>query len=129
MTIEGPDRFPRAFAAAFGAQDADAIAALLTPEAGVLTLSGRWAEGPDAAREAWALDFAGPLARARLVTGRVSATPGTADIVVLHQRYVVSGVTDGDGEELPRIAAIMAATLALTPDGWRALSLCLAPLA
>lgn len=124
-----PEQFPRAFAAAFGAHDATAIAGLLMPAAGLLTLTGQWAEGAEAAETAMAEDFAGPLARARLVTGRVTVTPLAAGSAVLHQRFVVTGALDGGGQELPRIGAILAATLLSTAAGWRAVSLTLAPLA
>lgn len=129
MKTDTPDQFPRYFAAAFGAQDAAAIAATLIPGAGLLTLSGQWAEGEEAARLALEADFAGPLARARLVTGRIGMIEAGPGVVVLNQRYVVTGAVDGEGAELPRIAAIMVATLASTSEGWRVLSLTLAPLA
>ncbi|MFT4152073.1 MAG: DUF4440 domain-containing protein [Paracoccaceae bacterium] len=127
--IDSPEQFPRIFAGAFGAQDATAIAALLMPQAGSLTLTGRWSDTAEAAEAAFAADFAGPLARARLVTGRVALIPLGPGAAVLHQRYVVTGATDAQGTELPRIGAILSATLTATPEGWRALSACLAPLA
>lgn len=126
--ITTPDQFSRIFAAAFGAQDAEGIAALLTPEAGVLTLTGQWAEGAEVAQALMADEFAGTLARARLVTGRVNLTPLRDDIVLLHQRYVVTGAVDGQGAEMARIGAILSATLMQSDTGWRAVSLTLAPL-
>lgn len=126
--IDSPDQFPRAFAAAFGTQDDTAIAAMLMPKAGALTLTGRWTDSAESAQAAFAADFAGPLANARLVTGRFSLIPMGPGAAVLHQRYVVTGALDGDGREMPRIGAILTATLAATPEGWLALSLCLAPL-
>ena len=126
--IESPDQFPRAFAAAFGSQDAQGIADMLAPDAGMLTLTGRWADGADQAKLLLCDEFAGPLARARLVTGRAGLTPLGPGAAILHQRYVVTGATDAHGAEMPRIGAILTATLAATPEGWRALSLCLAPL-
>ena len=126
--IDAPDQFARAFAAAFGAQDAHAIAAMLMPAAGMLTLTGQWANTPDEAQLLLEAEFAGALGRARLVTGRVALTAVGSDVVVVHQRYVVTGAVDAEGRELPRIAAILAATIAITPEGWRAASLCLSPL-
>ena len=126
--IATPEQFPRSFAAAFGAQDADAIAKMLTPEAGVLTLTGQWAEGAEVAKSLIAEEFAGTLARARLVTGRVNLTPLGAKVVLLHQRYVVTGAIDGQGAEMARIGAILSATLTQAEDGWKAASLTLSPL-
>lgn len=127
--ITAPDQFSRIFAAAFGAQDADAIARLLTPDATVLTLTGQWAEGAGPAQALMAEDFAGTLARARLVTGRFSLTPLRDDIVLLHQRYVVTGAVDGAGADMARIGAILTATLVAAKGEWRAASLIMAPLA
>lgn len=127
--ITAPDQFPRIFAAAFGAQDADAIARLLTADASVLTLTGQWAEGAEAAQALMADDFSGALARARLVTGRFSLTPLRNDVVLLHQRYVVTGAIDGTGTDMARIGAILTATLVAAKGEWRAASLVLAPLA
>lgn len=126
--IDSPEAFPRAFAAAFGARDSVFLAGLMMPKAGLLTLTGHWAEGPDQACEVWQADFDGPLAQARLVTGRAALSPIGPGAAVVNQRYIVTGAQDSQGAELPRIAAVLMTTLAATPEGWRALSLCLAPL-
>ena len=126
--ITSPDQFSRIFAAAFGAQDADAIARLLTHEAHVLTLTGQWAEGAEAAQALMTEEFAGTLARARLVTGRIALVPLAEKVSLLHQRYVVTGAVDDQGVEMARIGAILTATLVKSGGGWRAASLTLAPL-
>jgi len=122
------DSFSRAFALAFSARDADAVAALLTFDAGVHTLTGIWAEGRDAARRALASEFAGTFARARLVTGKATLLSIKAEAVVLHQRFVVSGAVQSDGAEVPRFGAMLSAVL-VDSDGWKAISLTFSALA
>jgi len=124
-----PQEFPRAFAATFGAQDADRLAGYLTEDAGVLTLTGAWAEGRLAAREVLAAEFSGIFARARLVTGKLHLRPLTAGICLLHQRFVVSGALGPDGADLPRFAAMLSAVLVAVPSGWEAASLTFSSLA
>ncbi len=46
--------------------------------------------------------------------------PGAA---VLHQRFVLSGLIDEQGNDLGRIGALLFAVLVAKPDGWRAVSL------
>jgi uncharacterized protein (TIGR02246 family) len=117
------DEFPRLFAAAFGAQDAAALAAMLAEDAQVVTLTGALAEGRVEAQALFAAEFAGIFSRARLVTGRLSLRPIGPGAAVLHQRYVVTGAQDAGGEELPRFAALLGLVLLAKAEGWQALSL------
>lgn len=123
MLPDTAEDFPRAFSQAFATQSGADIAALLAPDGQGLTLSGQWAEDRAAMESAWAAEFSGLLARARLVTGRVNLRmlgPGAA---VLSQRYVVSGALDAAGAEMPRIPAVLAAVIIATTGGWQAVSL------
>lgn len=120
MNVEG---FAKAFAAAFGRQDAGGLAELLAEDADVLTLTGAMAEGADEAAAIFAAEFDGIFGAARLVTGKLKLRalgPGGA---VLTQRYVVSGARDADGQEMPRFGALLSAVLIARTDGWRAVSL------
>ena len=117
------DEFPRLFAAAFGAQDAAALAAMLAEDAQMLSLTGACAEGRAAAEALFAAEFAGIFRRARLVTGKQSLRPIGPGAAVLHQRFVVTGACDADGTDLPRFAALLGLVLLARPDGWQALSL------
>ena len=103
--------FARRFAAAFGAQDADALAGLIANTGTVLTLSGAWAEGQIAARAAFAAEATGLCARARLVTGKGDARPLGPASALVRQRYVVTGAVDEAGSELPRFGAVLVAVL------------------
>ena len=118
-----PDDFSRQFAAAFGAQDAAALAALIAPDGSVLTLTGAWAEGRSAAEATFQAEAAGIFLRARLVTGKGALTPLGPETTLLRQRFVVSGALAEDGSDLPRIAAMLVAVLAHRGDTCHAVSL------
>lgn len=126
---EAPPDFLRAFAAAWVAGDGDRLAAMLAPGAAMLTLTGLWAEGPEAILAAMAAEKAGALARARLVTGRGTGHEPVAGVAILSQRLVVSGLTDGEGRDIGRQGAMLTATLVAGPEGWRAQSVTFAPVA
>ncbi|MFN4154594.1 MAG: SgcJ/EcaC family oxidoreductase [Paracoccaceae bacterium] len=114
--------FPRAFATAFSGQDADAIAALFAEDGSFHALTGHWAEGRDSITKGMRQEFAGLSRMARLVSGRTALRPIGPGAAVLHQRYVVTGLRDATGAELPRIAALLTAVLAAKGDGWQALT-------
>lgn len=123
-----PDSFSRLFASAFGARDARAMAALLCEDAEALTLTGHWVQGRKAIEAAWQADFAGTLARARLVTGRQTRRAVAPQVALLSQRFVLSGATDSAGHDLPRCAVLLQVALAETADRWSAVSASLAAL-
>ncbi|KAB2883940.1 MAG: SgcJ/EcaC family oxidoreductase [Albidovulum sp.] len=119
MSLPDPARFPRAFADAWAARDARAMAALFAEDADFLTLTGHWAEGRKAIAETVAGEMAGAFARAKLVTGRVkmrAISPGVAQVM---QRYVLSGILNADGTDAGRVGAILSATLVEGPEGWQ----------
>ena len=118
-----PEEFPRAFFQAFTVQSAPGIAALLVEDGQALTLSGQSAEGRDPTESAWAAEFAGLLAKARLVTGKTSVKPLGPGAAVVSQRYVVSGALQESGQELPRFPALLLATIIARPEGWAAVSM------
>lgn len=117
-----PEDWPRAFATAWGAADATALTALMTPGAAMLGLTGGWAEGRGAVLKMLAAERAGVMARARLVTGRAGLRPLGA-VVVLHQRFVLSGLVDAAGQEMPRMTVHLTAVLVPGEAGWQADSL------
>lgn len=119
MSLPDPTRFPRAFADAWAARDAGAVAALFADDADFLTLTGHWSEGRKAIADTVAGEMAGAFARAKLVTGRVKAraiAPGVAHVM---QRYVLSGIVNADGSDAGRVGAILSATLVEGAEGWR----------
>lgn len=124
-----PDDFSRIFANAFGAQDADRLAAMLSAQATVMTLTGGWADGREAARLTLMAEFAGIFAHARLVTGKGRQRDIGPGIVLLHQRFVVSGAQDAEGADLPRFAAMLSAILVSDNAAWQVASLSFSGLA
>ena len=67
--MTGAEDFAKRFAAAFGRQDAAELAQLLAEDADVLTLTGAVVETAAEAEAAFAGEFAGIFAVARLVSG------------------------------------------------------------
>lgn len=121
-----PEDWARAFASAWGAGDGAALAALLAPEVAMLGLTGGWAEGRAAVLKMLAAERAGALARARLVTGRARLRPLGA-VVVLYQRFVLSGLVDAAGQDMARMSVHLTAVLMPGDTGWQAESLTFAP--
>ncbi len=114
--------FPRAFAAAFGSQDAEGFAALFAEDGSFHALTGHWANGRDSIATGMREEFAGLSRHARLVTGKATVRPIGPGAAIVHQRYVVTGLRDASGAELPRIGALLTAVLAAKGDGWVALT-------
>ena len=124
-----PETFPKAFAAAFAAQDSAALTAMLSTEAQVVTLTGAVAETAEQAGVAFDQEFAGVFAAAKLVTGRNRMQhlgPGSA---IVHQRYVVMGARDAAGRDMPRFGVLVTIVMLAKGDEWRGVSLTLSALA
>lgn len=114
--------FPRAFAAAFGAQDANGLAALFAEDGSFHGLTGQFSEGRKAIETEMQAEFAGLSRMARLVTGKFrlrALGPGAA---ILHQRFVVTGLRDAQGQDLARVGALLTAVLVAKEEGWHALT-------
>ena len=121
--MTGAEDFAKRFAAAFGRQDAAELAQFLAEDADVLTLTGAVVETAAEAEAAFAGEFAGIFAMARLVSGKHRLRvlgPGGA---VVTQRFVVSGARDDQGAEMPRFGAVLTAVLTARSTGWQAVSL------
>jgi uncharacterized protein (TIGR02246 family) len=114
-----PEDFPRHFAAAFAAHDLDRMADLFQRDATFGSLTGLWAETPEAIRAAFEGEMAGIFNNARLVTGKGTLRDLTPEATLLRQRYTISGAQDETGTELPRFAAILVAVLELGSFGWQ----------
>ncbi|MFT3690250.1 YybH family protein [Paenirhodobacter sp.] len=114
-----PEDLPRAFAHTWGARDAVALAEMFTPDAEFLSLTGGIAEGREAIAELLAGELAGAFARARLVTGKTKVRPIGADVAVVSQRFVLSGIVNADGSDAGRIGALLCATMGRFGGGWQ----------
>ncbi|MBW6506757.1 MAG: SgcJ/EcaC family oxidoreductase [Rhodobacteraceae bacterium] len=122
MSLAAPADLPRAFAAAWAARDAAALAELFAEDADFVSLTGGAAEGRAAIADLFAAEFAGAFARARLVTGRLKLRPLGPHAAVVLQRFVLSGLTHADGSDAGRIGALFAATLSPTAQGWQVIA-------
>jgi len=115
--------FARSFAAGWIARDAAALAALMTEDADMLSLTGAWSEGRGAITATLRGELQGLFARARLVTGRSKLRMLGTDRAVLHQRFVLSGLRGPEGQDMGRVGALLIAVLEQRPEGWRAVAL------
>lgn len=118
-----PEDFARQFAILWSRRDAQGLAAMMAEDADMLCLTGIWAEGQKAILSALEAEFSGIFSRARLVTGRAKTRRIAADMAVLHQRFVLSGLVDAEGNDMGRIGALLVATLTASPQGWQAVAL------
>ncbi|WP_435259664.1 SgcJ/EcaC family oxidoreductase [Thioclava sp. FR2] len=112
--------FARLFAQAFGTQDAAGLAALFSEDGNLHSLTGRHLEGRRAIEAGLAEEFAGLSRMARLVTGRTGQQSLGSDVVILHKRYVVTGLRDANGAEMPRVGALLTVVLANEGEVWLA---------
>lgn len=117
------EEFPRAFAQSWIARDAARLAALLTEDADVLSLTSGWAEGRRAIEALFASELVGAFSQSRLVTGKTGLRPLGPGAAVLHQRFVLSGIVDEAGRDTGRIGAMLTAVLVAKAGGWQAISL------
>lgn len=117
-----PTEFSRAFALAFGSGQAKELAALFGEDAAFHSLTSQFLEGRPAIERGLSAEFAGMCRAARLVSGKTNLRKLGPGASILHQRFVVSGLQDEAGQELPRVVALLTAVLAATENGWQALT-------
>ena len=117
------EEFPRAFALAWGARDAAALAGLMAEDADFLSLTGGWAEGRRAIEALLSGEFSGAFSQSRLVTGKTKLRALGPGAAVLHQRFVLSGLVDEAGRDMGRTGAMLIAVLVARAGGWQATSL------
>ena len=118
--MSDPQSFARLFAQAFGTQDAAGLAALFSQDGSLHSLTGRHLEGRRGIEAGLAEEFAGLSRMARLVTGRTGQQNLGSDVIILHQRFVVTGLRDANGAEMPRVGALLTAVLAREGNAWLA---------
>jgi uncharacterized protein (TIGR02246 family) len=118
-----PDDFSRSFVQAWGARDAQALAALCAEDAEMLTITGLWCEGRPRIHEVLQAELDGAFTQSRLVTGKARLRPLGPGAAVLTQRFVLSGIVDEDGRDAGRVGAVLSAVLLARADGWQASTL------
>ena len=118
-----PDGFSRAFAQAWGARDAAALAALCAEDAEMLTLTGLWCDGRARIEAVLQAELDGAFSQSRLVTGKARLRPLGPGAAVLSQHFVLSGIVDAEGADAGRVGAMLGAVLLARADGWQATTL------
>ncbi|MDT8854152.1 DUF4440 domain-containing protein [Paracoccaceae bacterium Fryx2] len=124
---ETPEAFSRSFAQLWGARDAAGLAALAAADADMLTLTGAWCDGRARIEATLKAELAGTFARSRLVTGKMRLRDLAPGIVVVQQRFVLSGLVDPLGRDMGRVGALLTSILVSGDAGWRAASLQFSP--
>lgn len=122
MTVS-PENFIREFSTLWAARDAEGLAALMSEDAEVLTLTGAWCEGRKPIAGAFHAELSGAFARSRLVTGKNSLRPLGPGAAVLHQRFVLSGLVNETGQDMGHLGAMLTAVLVARSGGWQAVTL------
>lgn len=117
-----PEDFPRAFAAAWMARDARALAALFAADADFVNVAGLWWEDREAIARAHHRALTTFFAETRLVTGRTKVRMIGPDAAVVHQRFLMTGQRLPDGTEGGRRTTVLAFVLTRTVQGWQAVA-------
>ncbi len=118
MSVPSPTDLPRIFAAAWGAQDARALAALFTPDADLISLTGGFAESRGEVEALFAGEFAGAFSRAKLSSGKTKIRSLGPHVAVVIQKVTISGLINAHGQDAGRIGALLACTMAEAQSGW-----------
>lgn len=114
-----PEDFPRAFAAAWMARDAEALAALFAPDADFVNVAGLWWEDRGAIRAAHHRALTGYFAASRLVTGRTKVRALGPGLAAVHQRFLLTGQRLPDGTEGGRRTTVILFVIRDTGAGWQ----------
>ena len=117
MSVAAPGHFPAAFAAAWAARDADALAALFARDADFVNVVGIWWEDRAAIRNAHAYGLTTFFAQSRLTVGRVKLRR-LGNIAIVNARLILTGQTAPDGTPAGPRTTIATAVLEETPQGW-----------
>ena len=89
------------FATALNAGDATAMAAFFDQDAFVTRAEGEKLQGPAAIEKAFAAAFEGSMKGARVSLTNEGVRFLRPDVAVMCEDYLMQGVVDGDGKELP----------------------------
>lgn len=118
MPLDRPDAMPQAFADAWMARDARALATLFAPDADFVNVVGIWWHGRDRIEAAHRHGLTRYFARSRLVPGRVTLRRIGPDAAVVRCRYRLSGQdAEAGGTAAPR-STMMLFVMQHTPEGW-----------
>lgn len=117
MTVDNPRDIAGAFAEAWMARDADALARLFAPDADFVNVVGIWWEDREAIRTAHHYGLTTFFRHSRLVVGRTKLRRIGEDAAVVHARMSLTGQRAPDGSEAGRRTTILAFVMAQQQDG------------
>lgn len=113
-----PADFPHAFARAWAARDAGALAALFADDADFVNVVGIWWRDAAAIERAHALGLGTFFAQSTLRIGRVAVRELGTDHAVVHARMHLRGQIAPDGSSADPRQTIMLFVLARRAGGW-----------
>ncbi|WP_114965609.1 SgcJ/EcaC family oxidoreductase [Alkalilacustris brevis] len=118
MPLEFPDAMPQAFADAWMARDARALAWLFAPDADFVNVVGIWWHGRDRIEAAHHHGLTRYFAHSRLTPGRVEQRQLGPDAAVVRCRYRLSGQTTEAGDTAAPRSTMMIFVMQRSPEGW-----------
>ena len=119
MSLTAPEEMPHAFARAWMARDAAALAALFAPDADFVNVVGIWWEDRTAIEAAHRYGLENFFAQSRLIAGRVKTRALGDAAAVVHCRFRLSGQRAPDGTEAGPRSTVMSFVMRRDADGWR----------
>jgi uncharacterized protein (TIGR02246 family) len=122
MTLDNPSDMPRAFAEAWMARDAGALAFLFAEDADFVNVTGIWWEDREAIRQAHHYGLKTFFRASRLTVGRVKLRALGPDAAVVHARMILTGQLSPDGTEAGTRHTILSFVMTRGEAGWLCVS-------
>ncbi len=118
--LPDPGAMPAAFAAAWNARDADALADLFEPDAAFVNVVGLWWHDREAIRRAHAYGLAEIFPDSALSVGRTEETRLAETVALVQARVRLDGQSAGGGVERPGVRhTVFSFVMRRHADGWR----------
>jgi uncharacterized protein (TIGR02246 family) len=114
-----PEEIPAAFAAAWTARDAAALAALFAPDADFVNVVGLWWHNRQDIERAHAYGLSRIFQHSTLRPGGVKTRLLGSDHAVVHCRWHLLGQTGAEGEHLEPRQSVMVFVAQREPAGWQ----------
>ena len=116
--LEAPERMPGAFAEAWMARDAGALAALFAPDADFVNVTGIWWEDRAAIEAAHRYGLTTFFRASTLTPGRVKLRRIGDEAAVVHARMRLTGQIAPDGGEGGPRSTVMVFVMERQDGGW-----------
>ena len=120
--LTDPAQIIPAFIAAWDSRDGDQIAALFTPDADFVNVTGLWWHGRAAIAKPHDYALNSFFADSHLRAGRTETRPLGPDAAIVRSRLTLSGQTAPDGRTAGDRQTILTFVLQRQTDGWLAVS-------